>query len=544
MRASNDLGDFRPIENDLKATLSRLAGILSAIKTLDNIVAVAEEQETQDPELEKRAHKQQDSILAAGLLANVAASLLLTIFFSLGVSKRLIVMSDNARRLANEETLNFPVGGADEIADLDSSFHKAAEMLVDTRRRERAVFDNSKDVLCILTKDGKFSNLNPAAELSWGYDKDALMNQGLRAILDPNDLASMTPLLSGNQNVGIEESLETQVIRKDGGRRWTRWTISRPKGQQSTFCVARDVTEAKLLEQLRKDFLAVVSHDLRTPLTGVLGIANLISANAFGPVSEPGKSQLKTIERHCDALLELTNDILDLEKMEAGQMQLALHPVELADIFTALSKIAQTNEIPLQLKITGEANKKALACDSERLTQALANFTKYLSYRETQNTTPSLTRVNSRAANLNTAEFVRVDAKELVAGASINESADASTASPASGPSKANLDPNAGSAARHPVRCLANYMQPGIEFRIFDFDNAKPIPEAVSSAMFDRHKDESLKEDFADSMFRAELAIPLAAKIITAHGGTIQIETSNNSNCFVVRIPYEQKPTT
>lgn len=488
-KAASRLRNFERT-NGTEQALEGVANMLSIIKNLNTIMATAEDKEKTDPAIERRSREEQKRMLALGLVANLGASLFLGIFFALNVSKRLMIMSDNARRLANEETLNDPVGGGDEISDLDASFHDAAEMLLDTRKRERAVFDNSRDVLGIVAKDGKFTNLNPAAQKAWGFKPDDLLKRGISAVLHPEDLPKLNDVIGGSATAAIEETIEARIVTADGNVRWTLWTVSRPKGNPSSFCVVRDNTDRKQLDQLRKDFLAVVSHDLRTPLTGVLGIANLISANAFGPVAEPAKGQLKVIERHCDALLELTNDILDLEKLEAGEMKLAKKAMAIPELFAALQKMSNDNLIPLQMKIMGEENARPLGCDAERLTQAIAILIKYLAFRNSGSNQSQIT------------------------GSGITQSAE----------------------KRNPIRVLANYLGPGIEFRIFD--NAAEIQPAIRQSLFERTKDPSLKEKFNDDMFRAELAMPLAAKIITSHGGTIQIESQSNSNCFVLRMPY------
>lgn len=489
-KAASRLRNFEQ-SNGTEQALEGVANLVSIIKNLNTIMATAEDKERTDPAIERRAREEQKRMLALGLAANLGASLFLGIFFALNVSKRLMIMSDNARRLANEETLNDPVGGGDEIAELDASFHDAAEMLLDTRKRERAVFDNSKDVLGIVAKDGKFTNLNPAAEKAWGFKPDDLLKRGISAVVHPQDLQKLNDVIGGSASATIEETIEVRIVTADGNIRWTLWTVSRPKGNPSSFCVVRDNTDRKQLDQLRKDFLAVVSHDLRTPLTGVLGIANLISANAFGPVAEPAKGQLKGIERHCDSLLELTNDILDLEKLEAGEMKLARRPMTIPELFTALQNMSNDNRIPLQMKIVGEENARPLECDAERLTQAITSLIKYLAFR-----TANSDQQGPLAHQSNTTSLEK----------------------------------------RNAIRVIANYLGPGIEFRIFD--NAGEIQAEIRQRLFERTKDPALKESFNDEMFRAELAMPLAAKIITSHGGTVQIESQNNSNCFVVRIPY------
>ena len=451
--------------------------LMTVTRHLIEIVDIAEDLEFVDSGKDRHAAKEQSKILIGGLVLNSIISLLLCIYFALSFSRRLMIMADNTRRLANEEALNKPVGGADEITDLDRAFHTASVSLTDSRRRERAIFDNCKDVLCVVSKDGKFMSVNPAVQTAWGFDRNEILSSSLLKVVPEQNFSKLKELVFNIPDKAIEESVDVPLGSADKSMIWTRWTVSRSKGQPSAFCVVRDVTNLKQLEQLRKDFLAVVSHDLRTPLTGVMGVANLISANAFGPLTGPAKTVVVTIERNCDMLLELINDILDLEKLEAGQMQLDLQAADLKQLIDRLLIISKHLPATIQVRAGGDKLGEKFLCDHERIIQALHNLIRYLAYR----------------------------------------------------------DPGAANTART-IRIQASQIAPGIEIQIFD--GGPLIPVAIRERIFERIKDSSLKEQLSESSFHAELSLPLAAQIIASHGGTISLEAVENNNLFRIRLPY------
>jgi K+-sensing histidine kinase KdpD len=150
------------------------------------------------------------------------------------------------------------------------------------------------------------------------------------------------------------------------------WSASRPGDGEQIFCVAHDISSRKELEQLKQEFLAMVSHDLRTPLTSIVGIAKLIAAGAFGEPDEPVSNAMQGITSEADQLLELINDLLDIEKLEAGKMQLVLEQSSLNEILNKAAEHLAESRRPLIY--SGAANKDlSILADSDRLIQAFAN---------------------------------------------------------------------------------------------------------------------------------------------------------------------------
>src|SRR5262249_30094784 len=153
-------------------------------------------------------------------------------------------------------------------------------------RKESAVFDNCKDVLCTLSPDGKFVSTNPASESMWGYSRDELAKTSVFALLKEDDQEKVRRVLQENSGQEMSIIQECCMQKKDGKIIQTQWSISSKKGQNSLFCTVQDITDRKELEELRQEFLALASHDLRTPLMAIRAAMQLAEMGALGDLPE------------------------------------------------------------------------------------------------------------------------------------------------------------------------------------------------------------------------------------------------------------------
>lgn len=381
----------------LRQGLKMLPLLLSLTRSMTHIIDRAEDIEFLSPDKEQLIRQRQDQILLAGLAANIVVSLLLALQFSNGISRRLAILADNAGRVAREQNLNPYISGADELTDLDRSFHRDAASLIESRRKERAVFDNCKDVLCTVTESGRLSSSNPAAESLWGYSKDELAEASVIDFVVPEERERTRAAFKDFIAQESELEYECRILRKDGKVVHCLWTVSAKKEQNSLFCTVRDVSAEKELEQLRQEFLSLVSHDLRTPLTAISGVAQLGQATVLGELSADSQEALAVIVRNCYSLLELINDILDLEKLEAGQLQLHYQDTDLRALLGDLSKLIGDGK--MQHEIADELLDTSLKVDRERLCQAVASLMRFMLARSDNDNGVRITAVK-RAANL------------------------------------------------------------------------------------------------------------------------------------------------
>lgn len=124
----------------------------------------------------------------------------------------------------------------------------------------------------------------------------------------------------------------------------------------------------------KKEILEMVSHDLKSPLTSVLGTLTLFEAGAFGDLSEKGNSRIQDMQADVSRLVILINDLLDAEKLESGKLVLDLKPFEvetaIRQAILSVTPIAEKSEVSIKCEPTNVVG----VADESRLVQVLVNL--------------------------------------------------------------------------------------------------------------------------------------------------------------------------
>jgi signal transduction histidine kinase len=118
----------------------------------------------------------------------------------------------------------------------------------------------------------------------------------------------------------------------------------------------------------------MISHDLRTPLMSVLSSINLVQSGATGEVSAPVERELNSAERSVDHLIELVNDLLDFEKLEAGRMDFDIVPIHINEIVNESVRMVQALSDQRHVSIESPTKDFAVAGDQRKLIQVLVNL--------------------------------------------------------------------------------------------------------------------------------------------------------------------------
>ena len=144
---------------------------------------------------------------------------------------------------------------------------------------------------------------------------------------------------------------------------------------QTQLRLKRSLEEVRTLDRQKQELLSTVSHDLRSPLSGIAGLGRLLLTGELGPLTEPQQEALQDITRTAERLLELVNTLLDWSRLESGHLKLARNPVELRSILIetlqALRGAASDKRIELLLEASEEV---PLLGDETRLFQVFSNL--------------------------------------------------------------------------------------------------------------------------------------------------------------------------
>ncbi|HEX7680276.1 MAG TPA: ATP-binding protein, partial [Thermoanaerobaculia bacterium] len=144
--------------------------------------------------------------------------------------------------------------------------------------------------------------------------------------------------------------------------------------QLGAVMVFRDVTERRAIERLKSEFVSTVSHELRTPLTSIRGALGLLSSGLLGPIAEKGQRMLEIAVTNTDRLVRLINDILDLERIESGRIELTRGAVDAQTVMDQAREGLQSIADQAGVQIVTEPATGSLWGDSDRIIQTLTNL--------------------------------------------------------------------------------------------------------------------------------------------------------------------------
>jgi PAS domain S-box-containing protein len=260
----------------------------------------------------------------------------------------------------------------------------------------RLVADFTYDMETWIGEDGRYRYVSPACLHLTGHEASELMaDPGLMMRLaHPDDRITVSRLLERCWQERQVNRLEFRLIRRDGRTVWVEHVGQPVYGRDGSYrgyrSSTRDITlrkqaeqqltEAKLraeeADRLKSAFLATMSHELRTPLNSIIGFTGALHMGLAGPLNEEQAKQIGYVRQSGEHLLALINDILDLSKIEAGQLQVEHRPFNLRASIEHAVEISQTLARPKGLPIRVEIDPKIshIEGDRRRVDQILLNL--------------------------------------------------------------------------------------------------------------------------------------------------------------------------
>lgn len=260
-----------------------------------------------------------------------------------------------------------------------------------SEKRYRDLFNYSQALICTHDMDGRLLTVNPAICRVLGYKEEDLVGRNIRMIIPEKHHSGFEEeYIKAIQESDTAVSGEFCVLSKEGDiiyLLYKNFRMSEPGMDPYVIGFAQDITdrikmekELRLTKQLtdeiakaKESFLAHMSHEIRTPMNGILGIASLLNKTKL---EEQQRNYLQLIQDSANNLLVIVNDILDLEKIVAGKLQLERIPFKIVDkiattiqsfIYRAEEKelgLVFQNSIPADMVVEG---------DPYRLSQVLNN---------------------------------------------------------------------------------------------------------------------------------------------------------------------------
>lgn len=265
--------------------------------------------------------------------------------------------------------------------------YEGLEMLVQQRTAEletanqtlqqlAAIVESSDDAIISTTLDWMVLSWNAGAEQMYGYSAAEAKGQNLNNLIQPDNAEALQLSFSAQQTSIDHQHAVHQ--RKDGRLIDTFLTVSPVKnaaGETTGISmITRDISERRAIEKIKDEFVSIVSHELRTPLTSIRGSLGLLLTGKLGELTNEAKRFLNIAVNNTDRLIRLINDILDLERLESGKINLALQRCDLADLMFQATEVMQSMAHKANIVLHNSPVSVQLLVDSDRILQTLTNL--------------------------------------------------------------------------------------------------------------------------------------------------------------------------
>ncbi|HWK51213.1 MAG TPA: PAS domain S-box protein, partial [Steroidobacter sp.] len=246
----------------------------------------------------------------------------------------------------------------------------------DQATRLATLFDSVEDGIVVINESGNIESWNHGAQVLFGYAPRDIIGKDAQLLLTEPHASQLAHYLQTGQR--IKTGRIEMEGRHDSGRLIPIEVSIREmiiNDEQLYVAVMHDISVRREVERMKSEFVSTISHELRTPLTSIAGSLTLISGGAAGEIPQKAARLVGIARQNSERLIRLINDILDLEKAEAGKLDFALQVRSLrAEVASAAEfnrGFAQGLGVAIELADGDDAD---VLIDSDRLTQVLTNL--------------------------------------------------------------------------------------------------------------------------------------------------------------------------
>ena len=255
----------------------------------------------------------------------------------------------------------------------------AAEELAERAESIRAILDTVVDGIITIDNNGIILTFNPAAERMFGMRRQDATGKSFNTLIaghhHTNHPRYIASYLSSRMKSGKERELT--AVNADG----TVFPIEISVGEMFVgkdihfVGIVRDISERKQLDRIKREFISTVSHELKTPLTSITGALGLASV-ALGPLNEQMRQIIDIAYRNSERLGVLITDILDFEKIDAGEISYDMRESNIDQLITdcVISLQPYASTFGVTVNIVGKADNPVFIGDPNRISQVITNL--------------------------------------------------------------------------------------------------------------------------------------------------------------------------
>jgi two-component system phosphate regulon sensor histidine kinase PhoR len=295
-------------------------------------------------------------------------------------SRRIRELQEFSRRVAGGDFRPLVTPDADDdLGELAQALNETAarlgesiRLLTEERNRSTAILGSMIEGVAVISAQERVLYSNRAFSQILGLDAGQIEGRSLIEVVRQSDLlAVIRAALTRYEQISSEIVVGTVRPRSFA----VTGTPVRAEHHPGAVLVMHEITDLRRLERVRQDFVANVSHEFRTPLTAIQGFAETLLG---GALDDPANRRrfVEIIRDHAARLARLTEDLLELSRIEAGKLDLEFRPVSLLHLIESCLVAAQLKAEPKQiaLEVQLPPGLPSVRGDSNRLQEVLQNL--------------------------------------------------------------------------------------------------------------------------------------------------------------------------
>ncbi len=274
--------------------------------------------------------------------------------------------------------------------------------LENTKNRVLSIIENTSEGVITINRMGIIETVNSATEAMFKYQRDEMIGHNIKMLLPATERGAHDGYLAQSDRLTsrvINQARDLYGCRKDGTLFPMELVVSimEHDGEKNYIGILHDITERKEVEKAKHEFVSTVSHELRTPVTAIKGALGLLRGGAIGDIPEKMYDMLNIAYTNSDRLVLLINDILDVEKLEAGKMDMKMMPVDMGEL---LKKAIVNNEaygkmLHVNYHLSNIIDGIQVLGNADRLMQVLTNLMSNAAKFSPENSSVELSMTNS-----------------------------------------------------------------------------------------------------------------------------------------------------
>lgn len=249
-----------------------------------------------------------------------------------------------------------------------------------TREQWSRVFTHTSEAILFVNNDDVVELVNPAAEILTGYSQEDSFGKSIYEIFKIDGVSdfSIKRFINEDLSSSDQKYIELLMEQMSGEKIWISCSFTRvdSSDKDSTVIFARNINDAKRVDQMRSDFISIASHELRTPLTVIGGYLALLTSGKVGKLTDKQLNFVRQIYDDTQSLSSLVEDLLDVSRLDSGKFRLHKAAVSIDEIVrkTIESLTERATERDITMLYLSDKQPPPFCGDKAKLRQVMTNI--------------------------------------------------------------------------------------------------------------------------------------------------------------------------